>query len=181
LAGIGGNSDVRDSFGLAKIDNTPDGETGQRAEQANSTDALTEAVLRNPIIGEDVSNFEVIINGIADPRFNDSSVVSGPLWYHMFGEIVVSDLNPDFGEDNSIDVGVTVNAPGKTPVKIKTHGKIKGGLNDGKKKKRNMMSSKSSQGGSKSASKRGGSKDVVTSRRLLRQHHRRNLREVWAV
>lgn len=108
--GVGSGSDVRDGFGLAMIDNTPDEVTGKGAQQVTTTDALTEVLMTNPVVGEIVA-FEVMVNNVVDPNFGLSDVAPGPVGF-TFGELIVGGLNPFFGSVNRIRVTVTVDYDG---------------------------------------------------------------------
>jgi len=108
--GVGSGSDTRDGFGLARIDNTPDEETGEGAQKVTTTDALTEVLLTNPVVG-DVVAFELMVNNVVDPKFSLTDVVPGPVGF-TYGELIVSGLNPFFGSVNRIRATVTVDYDG---------------------------------------------------------------------
>jgi hypothetical protein len=108
--GVGSGSDVRDGFGLDLIDNTPDEITNEGAQQVTTTDALTEVLLSNPVVGEVVA-FELMVNDVVDPKFGMSDVVPGPVGF-TYGELIVSGLNPFFGAVNRVKVKVTIDFDG---------------------------------------------------------------------
>ena len=110
--GVGGGSDVRGGFGLDMIDNTPDEETGVTAQQVTTTDELTEVLLSNPVVGQ-VTSFELKVNGQVVPSLDVSVVVPGPTGF-VFGELVITGLDPTQGVINRIMVTVTVDYDGDT-------------------------------------------------------------------
>ena len=97
--GVGSGSDISAGFGLDKIDNTGG------AEQVLTSDALTGAVLNNPVVG-DVIDFQISVNGeVQDGEPGElniglSDLVSGPFGY-SFG-FIVDGLDPSLGASNDI-------------------------------------------------------------------------------
>ena len=108
--GVGSGSDIRDGFGLALIDNTPDDITNKGAQQVTTTDTLTNILLSNPVVGQVVA-FEVMVNDVVDPNFGISDVVPGPVGF-TYGQLIVSGLNPFFGAVNKVKVKITLDFDG---------------------------------------------------------------------
>lgn len=108
--GVGSGSDVRDGYGLAMIDNTPDEETGEGAQQVTTTDALTDVLLSNPVVGNVVA-FEIEVNGVIDTNFNVTHVIPGPVGF-TYGELIVSGLDPFFGAVNRVKATAIVDYDG---------------------------------------------------------------------
>ena len=102
--GVGSGSSVATGSGLDKIDNSPDPITGKMAQQVTTTNALTEVLLHNPVVGNVIS-LTVKVNGITQPNITASQVISGPAGY-SFGTYIVSGLNPTKSFKNNITTTV---------------------------------------------------------------------------
>jgi len=110
--GVGAGSDIREGFGLDKIDNTPDAITGVRAEQVTTTGALTDVLLRNPVEGT-IIDFDIKVNGVSQGNIDASKLKSGPTGF-TFGRFVVNGMKPSFGEMNQITATATIDFDGST-------------------------------------------------------------------
>lgn len=117
--GVGSGSDVRDGYGLAMIDNTPDEVTGEGAQQVTTTDGLTEVLMSNPVVGNVVA-FELMVNNVVDPNFGLSNIAPGPVGF-TYGELIVGGLNPFFGAVNRIRVSVTMDYDGNIATTADQH------------------------------------------------------------
>jgi hypothetical protein len=104
--GVGSGSQVTRGSGLDMIDNTPDPLTGQKAQQVLSSDALTQLLLHNPVVGTVVA-LKIEVNGVLQPNISHNQVQSGPAGY-TFGQYIVSGLNPANGFANIIKATVTM-------------------------------------------------------------------------
>ena len=104
--GVGSGSSVIAGSGLDKIDNTPDPVTGKKAEQVTTTNALTDVLLHNPVVGYVIS-LTIKVNGIVQPNISASQVISGPAGY-SFGSYIVTGLNPTLGFKNKIEAIVVM-------------------------------------------------------------------------
>ncbi len=110
--GVGSGSDISPGFGLDKIDNTGG------PEQVLTSDALTGAILANPVLGE-VIDFKISVNGElqdgepGELNIGPSDLVSGPLGY-SFGPLVVDGLDPSLGASNEIVATAILDLDGDT-------------------------------------------------------------------
>ena len=112
------------------INNTPDENTGQGPEQVTTTDALTDVLLSNPVVGN-VIFFELQVNGVVDTNFNVNNVAPGPVGF-TYGQLIVGGLNPFFGDTKTVRVTTTVDYdgnPGTTSdqLTLSTENVVKGG------------------------------------------------------
>lgn len=108
--GVGSGSDVRPGYGLDMIDNTPDDVTGEKAIQVTTTDALTDALLSNPLVGS-IVDLDVNVNGMDQPAIDLTTVESGPTGF-SFGTFIVNGLNPTEGFVNKVSASITVDYDG---------------------------------------------------------------------
>uniref|UniRef100_A0A7S1VHX6 VWFA domain-containing protein n=1 Tax=Grammatophora oceanica TaxID=210454 RepID=A0A7S1VHX6_9STRA len=108
--GVGSGSDVRPGYGLDMIDNTPDDVTGEKAIKVTTTDALTDALLSNPLVGS-IVDLDVDVNGMDQPAIDLSVVTSGPTGF-AFGTFIVNGLNPTDGYINKVSASITVDYDG---------------------------------------------------------------------
>jgi hypothetical protein len=107
--GVGSGSDIRAGYGLAMIDNTPDPDTGVGPVQVTTTDALTKALLNNPVAGT-IVDFGVSVNGVGQ-GIDASHVLTGPTGF-TFGNFVVTGLDPHMGMMNQVSATATVDYDG---------------------------------------------------------------------
>jgi von Willebrand factor type A domain len=117
--GVGSDSDIRPGYGLALIDNTPDEITGQLAQQVTTTDDLTKVLMTNPVAGT-VVGFQIKVNNVVDTSFGLSNIVAGPVGF-VYGELIVSGLNPFFGAVNRVRATVTIDFDGNAATTADQH------------------------------------------------------------
>ena len=103
---VGAGSSAATGSGLDMIDNTPDPITGKKAQQVTTTDALTNVLLHNPVVGNVIS-LTVKVNGLIQPNISASQVISGPAGY-SFGTYIVKGLNSTKGFKNNITASVVM-------------------------------------------------------------------------
>ncbi|KAI2497601.1 hypothetical protein MHU86_16907 [Fragilaria crotonensis] len=108
--GIGADSDVREGYGLALIDNTPNPLNKNGPVLATTTDALKAALLNNPIGGV-LLDFKVSVNGAVQNNIDESHVKAGPSGF-SFGRFVVSGLDPRHGVINEITATAVIDYDG---------------------------------------------------------------------
>ena len=132
--GVGYGSDTRPGYGLALIDNTPDEETGVGPEKVTTTDALTDVLLSNPVVGN-IIDFKLWVNNVQDTSFGVGNVNPGPVGF-TYGTLIVPVPNFLFGTSNTFKVAVLVDYdgnPGTTndQLALEVENVVKGGLNRG--------------------------------------------------
>ena len=108
--GVGSGSDIREGFGLDMIDNTPDPDTGKGPVLVTSTEALTDVLLGNPVLGN-VTAFRISINGMEQSGIDPSRVARGPTGF-SFGQFVVTGLDPLRGNVNELSASITIDYDG---------------------------------------------------------------------
>ena len=108
--GVGSGSDVREGYGLDKIDNTPDPVTGKGPVLVASTDALNGVLLSNPVLGN-VTAFSISVNGVQQGGIDPSHVAIGPTGF-TFGSFVVTGLDPLQGSVNEVSASITIDYDG---------------------------------------------------------------------
>jgi hypothetical protein len=102
--GVGLSSEVITGSALHMIDNTIDEITGSRAQQVTTSNALTDILLHNPVVGA-VIDLKISVNGNLQPNIDVFQISAGPFGY-SFGTYIVSGLF--VGINNKIEVTVVM-------------------------------------------------------------------------